>query len=164
VTSFVSGTYEDAEKANRAVQALVEAEFDADDISVVIADRTGVHPVEVAHDSGIGSGAKMGGALGAALGAIGATLVATGVLAAPGFVVWAAGPVLAALQGAVAGGSLGVALGAAAGLGSWAESAHLHEEDLRGGSVLIGVHADGGRVAQAREVLGNCGAVRVTGG
>lgn len=164
MTTFVSGTYDDAEKANRAVQALIEAEFDADDISVVIADRTGVHPVEVEHDSGVGSGARLGAALGAALGAIGATLVSTGVLAAPGSVVWAAGPVLAALRGAVAGGTLGVALGAAAGLGSWAESAHLHAEDLHGGSVLIGVHADGVRVAKAREVLGSCGAVRITGG
>jgi len=159
----VTGTYEDAEKANQAVQALIDAEFDADDISVVIADRAGVHPVEVAHDSGVGGGAKIGGALGAALGAIGATLVSTGVLAAPGSMVWAAGPVLAALRGAVAGAGAGVALGAAIGLGIWKESAHLHAEDLHGGSVLVGVHADGARIEKAREVLRGCGAVRITG-
>jgi hypothetical protein len=162
-TTLITGTYEKAAEANRAVQALIEAEFDADDISVVIADRVGVHPVEVSHDSGIGGGAKIGAALGAALGAIGATLVATGVLAAPGLGVWATGPVLAALRGAVAGGSVGIALGAAAGLGVWKDSAHLHAEDLKGGSVLIGVHADGARIEKARELLRGCGAVRITG-
>jgi len=163
MTTLVTGTYEHAEQANRAVQALIEAEFDADDVSVVIADKTGVHPVEVAHDSGIPSGAKVGAALGAALGAIGATLVSTGVVAGPGLAIWATGPVLAALRGAVLGGSAGVALGAAVGLGSWKESAHLHEEDLQGGGVLIGVHADGARVEKARSVLRECGAVRITG-
>jgi hypothetical protein len=162
-TTLITGTYEEAESANRAVQALIEAEFDADDISVVIADRIGVHPVEVSHDSGVGGGAKIGAALGAALGAIGATLVSTGLVAAPGLGVWAAGPLLAALRGAVAGGSAGAAFGAAAGLGVWKESAHLHAEDLQGGSVLIGVHADGPRVEKARAVLRGCGAVRITG-
>jgi hypothetical protein len=163
MAGLITGSYADAKKAQQAIAALIEADFDADEISVVVADRLGVHEVPVAHDTGVAEGATIGGALGAALGALGATLVATGVLAAPGLTVLAAGPILAALQGAAAGLGAGGLVGALAGLGFWKDSADLHAEDVRGGAVLIGVHAEGARLDAVRALFLRTGATRVTG-
>jgi hypothetical protein len=101
--------------------------------------------------------------LGAALGAIGLTLVATGLVVAPGLRVPAAGPLLAALQGALAGLGAGGAAGALAGLGFWEEGSHLTADDVHGGSVLVGVHAEGTRLEQVRKLFRKTGASRVTG-
>jgi hypothetical protein len=161
--TLVTGIYADAEKANRAVEELIEAEFDADDISVVVAEKSGEHQFPVEHDTGVAEGVTIGGALGAALGAVGATLVATGVLAAPGLRVLATGPLLAALRGAVAGLGAAGLVGALAGLGFWKEEAHLTAKDIRGGAVLVGVHAEGARLEKAREVFRRSGASPVRG-
>jgi hypothetical protein len=163
MAGLITGTYADAEKATQAIEALLEADFDVDEISVVVADKLGVHEVPVEHDTGVAEGVTMGGALGAALGAIGATLVATGILAAPGLHVLATGPLLAALRGAVAGLGAGGLVGALAGLGFWKDAAHLHAEDVREGAVLIGVHAEGARIENARELFRRTRATRVTG-
>jgi hypothetical protein len=160
---LVTGTYADAEKVNRAVEELIKAEFDADQISVVVADKAGEHGIPVEHDTGVAEGIVIGGALGAALGAIGLTLVATGLVVAPGLRVLAAGPLLAALQGALAGLGAGGATGALAGLGFWKEGSHLTAEDVHGGRVLVGVHAEGTRLEQVRELFRKTGASRVTG-
>ena len=163
MAGLVTGTYGDAEKAQKTIAALIEADFDVGDISVVVADRQGVHEVPVEHDTGVAEGVVVGGTLGAALGALGATLMATGVLAAPGLPVLAAGPVLAALKGAVAGLGAGGLVGALAGLGFWKDAAELHAEDVREGAVLIGVHAERGRAEAARELFRRAGAERITG-
>jgi hypothetical protein len=160
---LVTGIYTDAEKANRAVEELIEAEFDADEISLVVTDSAGGHERLVEHDTGVAEGAVAGAALGAALGALGATLVATGLLAAPGVAVWATGPVLGAIRGAVGGAGAAGLVGALAGLGFWKEEANLHAEDLREGAVLIGVHAEGERHEAAREIFQRTGATRVRG-
>jgi hypothetical protein len=159
----VAGTYTDAEKANRAVDELIEAEFDADEISLIVADRVGRHEVMVEHDTGVAEGAIAGAALGAALGALGATLVATGILAAPGVAVWATGPLLGALRGAVGGAGAAGFVGALAGLGFWKEEANLHAEDLREGGVLVAVHAGGERFERAVEIFRRTGGTRVRG-
>jgi len=159
---LVTGTYADSEKANRAVDELIEAEFDADEISVVVADKQGGHQVMVEHDTGVAEGATAGAVVGGALGAIGATLVATGLVAAPGIAVWATGPVLGALRGAVGGAGFAGLVGALAGLGFWKEEANLHAEDLREGAVLIGVHAEGKRLEAARDIFRRTGATRIS--
>jgi hypothetical protein len=161
--ALVTGTYADAVNLNRAVDELIKAEFEADQISVVVVDEAGEHEIPVEHDTGIAEGIAIGGALGAALGAIGLTLVATGLVVAPGLRVLAAGPILAALQGALAGLGVGGATGALAGLGLWKEGTHLTAEDVHGGSILVGVHAEGTRLEQVRGLFRRTGASRVTG-
>jgi hypothetical protein len=164
MAELITGTYTDAKKAAQAVEGLIEAQFDAEEISVVVTDTVGVHEVPVEYDTRVAEGAAIGGGLGGALGAIGATLVATGILAAPGLRVLVAGPLLAALRGAVAGLGVGGAFGALAGLGHWKERLDLHAEDIvRGGSVLVGVHAEGARLEQVRELFKKTGATSVTG-
>jgi hypothetical protein len=163
VTTFVTGIYKDAEAANRAVESLIEADFEAHEISVIVADQAGEHEVPVEHESGVKEGAMIGGGLGAALGAIGLTLAASGVSAAPGVAVLVSTQLMAAFAGAVAGGGAGGLVGALAGLGFWKEEAKLHAEDIRGGSVLIGVHAEAAPAEKAKKVFRETGATRVRG-
>jgi len=159
----LTGTYTDAEKANLAVKELIDAQYHADEISVVVTDSSGRHEMPLEHDSGVAEGVTIGGALGATLGVIGATLVATGILAAPGLRVLATGPLLAALRGAFVGLGAGGLVGALAGLGFWKEEAHVHAEDLREGAVLVVVHTEGDRLEGAREIFRRTGATRITG-
>jgi len=77
--------------------------------------------------------------------------------------VFATGPLLAALRGAVGGAGAVGAFCALAGLGSWKDSANLHEEDLREGAVIIGVHGEAERLETAREIFRRTGATRVLG-
>jgi hypothetical protein len=163
VTTFATGMFKESEAANRAVESLIEADFEAHEISVIVADKAGEHEVPVEHESGIAHGAMIGGALGAALGALGLTLAASGVSAAPGVAVLVSSQLIAAFGGAVAGGGAGGLIGALAGLGFWKEEAKLHAEDIRGGSVLIGVHAEAARAEKAKDILRETGATRVRG-
>jgi hypothetical protein len=94
--------------------------------------------------------------IGAALG----WLAGIGSLAIPGvgpFI--AAGPIMAALGGAAVGGATGGLVGALVGLGIPEYEAKLYEGRVRGGNVLVSVHAaDGKQQDRAKEILKNAGA------
>jgi hypothetical protein len=159
---LVTGSFDEATKANRAVTELLGAHFDPKEISVVVADREDGHEVPIEYDTGVAEGAVTGATIGAALAALGTTLVATGVVVAPGASLWAAGPLLAILRGVAAAGVTG-AVGALSGLGFWREEADLHAKDLREGAVLISVHVGTARHDAARQILRRTGATRVQG-
>jgi len=159
----VTAIFSDASAAEAVVQDLVDEHFNPDEISIVVADRAGIHEEEVEHDTGVAEGISAGVALGGALGALGATLVATGVVAAPGLVVFATGPLLAALQGAVAGAAVGYEVGALAGLGFWKDEAHVHADALKRGGVVVAVPAEHEHAGHARKVFGAAGADEVRG-
>ena len=159
----VTATFGDPEAAERAVQALMEGHFAADEISILVADSEGRHEEIVEHDTGVAEGVAGGVAAGAVLGALGATLVATGVVAAPGLTLLATGPLLAALKGAAAGAAAGLEIGALAGLGFWKDEAHIHAKALEAGGIVVGVPADHERADHAREVLRDAGADQVQG-
>jgi hypothetical protein len=116
-----------------AVRELIEEHFASEEISIVVTDREETHEEEVEHDTGVAEGATGGAALGGVLGALGAALVATGIVAAPGLGVFATGPLLAALKGAVGGAAVGFGFGALGGLGFWKDEAHIHADALRRG-------------------------------
>jgi hypothetical protein len=161
---YVTAIFHDGERAERAVRGLIDRHFDPDEISVVVADARGVHDEAVEHDTGVAEGAVSGAAIGGTLGALGATLVATGIVAGPGVGLLAAGPILAALKGAVAGAAAGLEIGALAGLGFWKDEAHVpHTEALVQGSVVIAVPAAHRHADQARKLLGEAGADEVFG-
>jgi hypothetical protein len=164
VSTLVTAVYADPETARRAVEALIEAHINPREISVVMADRSGRHAIPIEHDTGVAEGLTIGGTLGAALGATAGALLATGILAAPGIRVLAAGPLLAALRSAIAGMSAGGLVGALGGLGFWKDEADLHAEAVREGAVLLAVRADGERTQQLRELFRESGATRVTEG
>ena len=159
----VTGIFSDAHAAERAVHELIENHFAAEEVSIVVTDREGTHEENVEHDTGVAEGAVGGVALGGLVGAVGATLVATGVIVAPGIAIFAAGPLLAALQGAVAGAAVGLEVGALAGLGFWKDEAHVHAEALKKGGVVVAVPAEHEHAEDARKVFTEAGADAVRG-
>jgi hypothetical protein len=159
----VTGIFSDPQAAERAVHDLIESHFAAEEISIVVTDREGTHEEEVEHDTGIAEGATGGVAIGGALGALGATLVATGVVVAPELVVFATGPLLAALKGAAAGAAMGLEVGALAGLGFWKDEAHIHAEALKKGGIVVAVPAEHDHAEHARKVFTEAGADEVRG-
>jgi hypothetical protein len=159
----VTAIFSDPKAAERAVHELIESHFSADEISIVVTDRKGTHEEHVEHDTGVAEGAASGAALGGVLGALGATLVATGIVAAPGLSVFAAGPLVAVLQTAVAGAAVGLEVGALAGLGVWTDEAHVHAEALKKGGVVVAVPAEHEHAEHARKVFAAAGADDVLG-
>jgi len=159
----VTGIFSDAGAAEAAVRELVEEHFNPDEISVLVTDREGTHEEEVEFDTGVAEGATGGAALGGILGALGATLVATGVVAAPGLAVFAVGPLLAALKGAVGGAAVGLEIGALGGLGFWKDEAHVHAQALNKGGIVVAVPGEHEHAEQARKVFSAAGADEVRG-
>jgi hypothetical protein len=139
---------------------LKAAGFSENDISVLFPDKTGTR--DFAHEqhtkapegaaTGAGSGAVLGGALG--------WLVGIGTLAIPGLGPFiAAGPIMAALAGASAGAAAGGVTGALIGMGIPELEAKQYEGKIRGGNILMSVHAvDGKEVTRAKEIFKNGGA------
>jgi hypothetical protein len=163
MSHHVTGIFSEPQAAERAVQDLVDSHFEPDEISIVVSDREGTHEEEVEHDTGVAEGVATGTALGGALGALGGTLVATGIIAAPGLTVFATGPLLAAMKGALAGAAVGFDVGALAGLGFWKDEAHVHAEALKKGGIVVAVPAEHEHAEHARKVFNECGADEVRG-
>jgi len=159
----VTGIFSDATAAERAVQQLIEGHFSSDEISIVVSDREGAHREDVEHDTGVAEGATTGAAVGSILGAIGGSLVATSVIVAPELVIFAAGPLVAAVKGAVAGAAVGLEVGALAGLGFWKDEAHIHAEALKQGGIVLAVPAAHEHAEVARKVFTEAGADAVRG-
>jgi len=148
--TFVHAVYTTQPSAARAVQELVNAEFSANDISVLMWDKSGVQELEVGHKTGMVAGA----AIGAALGVVGGALAVSGGLVL-------AGPVFLALEGSLAGGVLGTLAGTLGGLGFWKEEVEFPKHAFEQGAALIGVSTDDGRIPQAAEALRRAGAREV---
>jgi len=139
----VYGIYPNRLTVERAVDALKEAGFRNEDISVLLPESGGTKEFAVEKETkapegaatGAGSGAVVGGALG--------WLVGIGLLAIPGvgpFI--AAGPIMAALAGAGAGGLAGGIAGALIGMGIPEYEANRYEGRIKAGGILLSVHAD----------------------
>jgi hypothetical protein len=163
VGHHVTGIFSDAESAERAVRDLIEGNFNPNEISIAVADRAGTHEEVVEHDTGVAEGAATGAALGSLLGMLGATLVATGIVVAPQLTVFATGPLLAALRGALGGMAVGLEIGALAGLGFWNDEAHIHAVALKKGGIVVAVPAQHQHADRARKVFLEAGADEVRG-
>jgi hypothetical protein len=159
----VTGIFSDADAAERAVRELIDDHFDPSEVSIVVTDREGAHEEAVEHDTGVAEGATGGAMVGGVIGSLGATLVATGIVAAPGIAVFATGPLLAAIKGAVAGAAVGLEFGALGGLGFWKDEAHIHTEALKKGGILVSVPAGHEHAEHARKVFRDSGAEGVSG-
>lgn len=170
----VSGLFDDRMQAERAIQALMNAGYTRNDISVTMRDRQDTR--QLAEDTGTkaGEAAGAGAVTGTVLGGLGGLLVGAGLLAIPGI-----GPILAAGQlaavvgsgtaiagataaGAGIGAAAGGLIGALVGLGIPEEQANTYAEGVRRGGVLVLVHAnDESRYAHAASILRSNGAVDV---
>src|SRR6478735_11030600 len=112
------GIYPSVERAERAVDELVDGGFSEADVSVLMSDNRGskdfAHEKQTKAPEGTTTGVAAGGTIGGTLG----LLAGIGALAIPGagpFI--AAGPLLAALSGAAAGAAVGGIAGGLIGLG-----------------------------------------------
>ena len=156
----VYGIVQDQSTAERVVDGLRSAGFTGNDISVLFPDKGGTKDFAHEKSTKAPEGAMTGGVAGMGIGAALGWLAGIGSLAIPGvrpFI--AARLIMAALGGAAVGGATGGLVGALVGLGIPEYEAKLYEGRVRGGNVLVSVHAaDGKQQDRAKEILKNAGA------
>lgn len=156
----VFGLYPSVERAEQAVDALVDARFSNADVSVLMADNQGskdfAHEKQTKAPEGTTAGVAAGGTIGGTLG----LLAGIGALAIPGvgpFI--AAGPIMGALAGLGVGGAVGGLVGALVGMGIPEYEAKRYEGRVKDGGVLLSVHCDTAEdITRAKDILERTGA------
>src|SRR5688572_11332430 len=156
----VFGLYKSRAQAESTVDALQQAGFRSDDVSVLLPDQQSSE--EFAHEKntkapeGTTTGVAAGGTIGGTLG----LLAGIGALAIPGvgpFI--AAGPIMGALAGLGVGGAVGGLVGALVGMGIPEYEAKRYEGRVREGGVLLSVHCDTSEeITRAKDILERTGA------
>jgi hypothetical protein len=132
----LTAVYNDIDDARGAIDALVRAGVDRDQISLILNDQDERYAPYV--DNGDMEEVGEGAGIGAAFGALGGLLLGLGALAIPGIgPVVAAGPLAGALLGAGAGAVAGGIIGALVELGIPEEEAHIYAESVRRGHALV---------------------------
>jgi len=159
--STVVGVFADRDRAREAIEALKDAGFAGDSISILSPDRHATQDIAEETGTHAGSGAATGAVAGGVLGGLGGWLVGIGALAIPGIgPVIAAGAFATALGGAMLGAGVGAIAGALVGMGVPEEDAKFYEEEAKAGRTLVTVRADG-RYDDAQRVLREYGAYDV---
>lgn len=156
----VVGIVDSRAQAEAIVTDLQSAGFGRNDISVLFPDKQGTK--DFAHENntkapeGAMAGAGTGGVIGGTLG----LLAGIGALAIPGVgPLIAAGPLMGALSGAAAGAAVGGVAGALIGLGIPELEAKRYETKVKGGNMLIAVHAENSdQQKAAKDILERGGA------
>jgi len=151
--STVVGVYHEREQAREAIEALKDAGFAPDSISILSPDKQATQ--EMAEETGThaGSGAATGALAGGLLGGVGGWLLGIGALAIPGIGPFiAAGAFASALGGAAIGAGVGAIAGALAGMGVPNDEAEYYEGEVKSGRTLVAVRADG-RYDEAQRIL-----------
>lgn len=152
----VAGTFRHEAEAAEALKRLIEEHFDVErDVSVIVSRRHERERVAVRADLHVERTSAIGAAVGAVL--AGAGIALAGLTTGP-FTMVAAGPVVAALEGAYAGGATGFALGALAAFDVLKPEADFDAAHFHDGVVCVGVHAAGARLDRARDILREAGA------
>jgi hypothetical protein len=154
------GIYPNRTSLETGVDALKNANFRNEDISVLFPDNAGskefAHEKNTKAPEGATTGATTGVLAGGALG----WLAGIGALAIPGvgpFI--AAGPIVAALAGAGVGGTLGGLTGALIGAGIPEYEAKRYEGRIKEGGILVSVHCDSSEwTKKAKDILEHTGA------
>ena len=147
---FVHAVFNTEKSCATAVQALVGANFAADQISALRVNRNGVEELELEHSTSVPKGAVLGALVGFAGGAV---VLASGLVAG--------GPAYLALESVLAGGALGAVAGALGGLGFWKEKFRFSVASFENGAVLVGVCAEVGDIDRASGALRAAGATSV---
>jgi hypothetical protein len=147
----VTFIYDDPSLAGQAVNALEEAGFTSDEISVVRQDGSGEYTTE---GDPVSDGATTGASLGLAAGAGAGLLASLGLIAIPGIgPLVAAGVLATTLAGAAAGAVGGGLIGALVDYGVSEEEAPIYAESLRRGGTLVSVRTDNSRVGDAELIM-----------
>ena len=146
----VTGLFDTREQADRAVEALEDAEIPGADISLVAPGEEEA------------SGTTAGAGIGAAVGGAGGLLAGLGAFAIPGvgpFI--GAGWLAATLIGAAAGGVAGGLLGSLTDAGVDERDAHVYAEGMRRGGTLVTARVDDAHVDAAAAIFGQSGSVDI---
>ena len=155
----VFGIYRDVSQAERAVDALIAAEFPSASISVLLADtrstRAFATEKETKAPEGTAVGVTTGGVIGGTLG----VLAGIGALAIPGVgPLIAAGPIMAGLAGLGVGGAVGGVVGALIGMGIPEYEAKRYAGRVKDGGTLVSVHCDTSeQISRAEHILKGMG-------
>jgi hypothetical protein len=142
---MVTGSFRDRESADRAYADLIERGYTDREIHVLMSDdtrkRLGGRDIKLEKGNKAAEGAALGGALGGAAGAtILGVITAASTVAVPGIGLVVAGPLAGALAGGAAGAAAGGLLGTLVGMGIPEDRAKVYEQDLKHGSIVLGVH------------------------
>jgi hypothetical protein len=154
------GLYRNRQHVEQGVDALLNAGFRNEDISVLLPENEGTkdfaHEKHTKAPEGAATGAGTGMAVGGTLG----LLAGIGALAIPGLGPFiAAGPIMGALAGLGAGGAVGGLIGALVGMGIPEYEAKRYEGMIREGKILLSVHCDNSDwVGRAKDILKSTGA------
>jgi len=146
-------------EAEIAVNELTAAGFSNQDVSVLMADKSGTRDFAAEKNTkapeGTTTGAGVGGALGGTIG----LLAGIGAIAIPGVgPLIAAGPIMATLAGLGVGGAVGGMVGALVGMGIPEYEAKRYEGRVKDGGILVSVHCDSSEeVSRAKDVLKRAG-------
>jgi hypothetical protein len=141
------------------VNELTAAGFSSQDVSVLMADKSGTKDFATEKNTkapeGTATGAGVGGGIGGTLG----LLAGIGALAIPGVgPLIAAGPIMATLAGVGVGGAIGGIVGALVGMGIPEYEAKRYEGRVKEGGVLASVHCDSSEeVSRAKDILKRAG-------
>ena len=149
---YAYALFRDEPAAARAVEALIEADFDSEDIDVVMRREAETEKVPLKHKTGIVPGAITGCLLGALLGAL--LLPLTPVITVGG--------AKATLGGAFVGFGAGTLMGALAGLGFWKKKLAVPMSSFAHGGVLVGARASNERADVARNAFRAAGAAETS--
>ncbi len=154
MSKTVLGVFDDTHQAERAADELQKKGYSRDEISIIAKDSKGRSSREGRRDdrgSSLSGGVATGGTIGGAAG----LLAGVGALAIPGIgPIVAAGPIAAALSGAVTGGIAG-------GLIDWGipeDTGRKYEERVREGKIVAAVKAEDDKVNEVSDVFRRCGA------
>jgi hypothetical protein len=137
----VFAIYTEKASAERGVRGLMNAGFDAADISVLLPENLGSREIGTEKATKAPEGATAGAGTGAVLGGTLGLLAGIGALAIPGVgPLIAAGPIMATLAGIGAGGAVGGFAGGLIGAGIPEYEAKRYEGFLQKGGILVSVH------------------------
>src|SRR5262245_1813932 len=141
---MITSSFRDQESAEEAYSDLRAHGYSDRDIHVMMSDDTrkslGGKDLKIEHGNKAMEGAGVGGAVGGAMGAtILGVMAAASTVAIPGIGLVVAGPLAGALTGGAAGAAAGGLLGTLVGMGIPEDRAKVYEQDLKHGSIVIGV-------------------------
>ena len=157
----VVGIFENTDNAIAALNELREADFNAEQISVVARDAEATTEISEQTDL-VAEEAGKGALAGTFLGGVAGWLIGISALAIPGIgPVIGAGIIGTALAGAGIGAAAGGLIGALGAYGIPEEDARGYEEEVRQGGVLLTAHAGNAeQAAQAQMIFDRIGSHR----
>jgi hypothetical protein len=158
--SVVFGIFSTKAQVETAVDEMKREGFRNADISVLFPHNEGTKDFAVEKGTKASEGAAAGATSGAVIGGALGWLAGIGLLAIPGLGPFiAAGPIMALLGGVGVGATVGGLTGALIGMGIPEYLATRYEGRIRGGCILLSVHADDSQwIRKAKKILEQTGA------